>query len=57
MQKRIKEAEKQQGDKGLNPLLKQKLELAGRGRRAFKKIAFGKGRREVDGEGRKDQRG
>jgi DNA primase len=37
LQRRIKEADKQQGDKGLNPLLKQKLELARKGERALQK--------------------
>ena len=37
LQKRIKEADKQQEDKGLNPLLKQKLELARKGERALQK--------------------
>ena len=37
LQKRIKEADKQPEDKGLNPLLKQKLELARQGERALQK--------------------
>jgi DNA primase len=43
LQKRIKEADKQQEDKGLNPLLKQKLELARKREKGLQKDNFRKG--------------
>ena len=43
LQKRIKEADKQQGDKGLNPLLKQKLELERKRGQYLQKDNFRKG--------------
>ena len=43
LQKRIKEADKQQEDKGLNPLLKQKLELARRREKGLQKDSCRKG--------------
>ncbi len=43
LQKRIKEADKQQEDKGLNPLLKQKLELARKRERGLQKDGIRKG--------------
>ena len=43
LQKRIKEADKQQEDKGLNPLLKQKLELARKRDRGLQKDGIRKG--------------
>jgi len=43
LQKRIKEADKQQGDKGLNPLLKQKLELERKREKGLQKDGFRKG--------------
>jgi len=43
LQKRIKEADKQREDKGLNPLLKQKLELARKRERGLQKDGIRKG--------------
>ncbi len=42
LQKRIKEADKQQEDKGLNPLLKQKLELERKREKGLQKDGFRK---------------
>jgi len=43
LQKRIKEADQQQEDKGLNPLLKQKLELERKREKGLQKDSFRKG--------------
>jgi hypothetical protein len=43
LQKKIKEVDQQQGEKGLNPLLKQKLELERRKEKGFQKESSRKG--------------